>query len=37
MLLLVMVINYFTNRFRERRSRIIAESGESGSAGAQSP
>ena len=37
MLLLVMAINYFTNRFRERRSRIIAESGESSSAGAQSP
>jgi simple sugar transport system permease protein len=37
MLLLVMVINYFTNRFRERRSRIVSESGESVSAGAQSP
>jgi ribose/xylose/arabinose/galactoside ABC-type transport system permease subunit len=37
MLLLAMAINYFANRFRERRSRIIAESGESGSAGAQSP
>jgi simple sugar transport system permease protein len=37
MLLLVMVINYFTNRFRERRSRIVTESGERASAGAQSP
>jgi len=31
-----MVINYFTNRFRERRSRIATESGDEASAGAQS-
>jgi len=36
MLLLIMVINYFTNRFRERRSRIATESGDEASAGAQS-
>jgi simple sugar transport system permease protein len=35
MLLLVMVINYFTNRFRERRGRIVAESGGSASAGTE--
>jgi simple sugar transport system permease protein len=37
MLLLVMVINYFTNRLRERRSRIVSESGASVSAGTESP
>lgn len=33
MLLLVMVINYFTNRIRDRRGRTVPDSGESGSTG----
>ena len=35
MLLLVMVINYFTNRFRERTSRIATDSGDKASPGAE--